>query len=90
MKSRVPTFIFCFGIPFLLICVGFPFYNRAEPMILGFPFVYFWMFICLAISSLCLGIGWWIDPKTDRNRRKLRAIDEAQGTATTTSGEVQY
>jgi hypothetical protein len=69
MNSRLPTFLFVVGVPFTLIVVLFPFYNRIDPMIFGFPLLYAWMFACLGISSLSMYIGWRIDPRSDRNLR---------------------
>ena len=70
MNSRLPTFLLVFGVPFTLLVLCFGFYNRIEPMILGFPFLYFWMFACLGISTISMYIGWMIDPKSDRNLHK--------------------
>ena len=70
MKSRLPTAFFVVGIPFILLVLCFGFYNRIEPMVFGFPFLYAWMFACLGISSISMYIGWLIDPKSDRNLHK--------------------
>lgn len=72
MKSRWPTFIFVIGVPFTLLVLCFGIYNRVEPRIFGFPFVYAWIFACLFISFASMGIGWLIDPQTERNIRKRR------------------
>jgi hypothetical protein len=40
-----------------------PLYNRIDPVILGFPFLYFWIFAGLFFTSICLGIAYKIDPK---------------------------
>jgi hypothetical protein len=72
MKSRLPTVFLVLGVPFILLVLCFGFYNRIEPRILGFPFVYGWIFGCLFVSFLCIGAGWLIDPKSDRNIRKRR------------------
>ena len=70
MKSRIPTFLFVIGVPFTLLVLCFGFYNRVEPRIFGFPFVYGWLFSCLFVSFVSMGIGWLIDPQSERNRRK--------------------
>ncbi|MDR1360135.1 MAG: DUF3311 domain-containing protein [Deltaproteobacteria bacterium] len=67
MNSRLPTFLLVVGVPFTLLVLCFGFYNRIEPTILGFPFLYAWMFSCLGISSLSMYIGWRLDPRSDRN-----------------------
>lgn len=77
MQSRLPTVLLVVGVPFFLLVVCFGFYNRIEPMIFGFPFLYAWMFACLGISSISMYIGWLIDPKSERNLRK--AHEDAHG-----------
>jgi hypothetical protein len=70
-----------FGVPFILLVLCFGVYNRIEPMIFGFPFLYAWMFACLGISSITMYLGWRIDPKSERNLRKAHegARQRAQG-----------
>ncbi|MBU3161691.1 DUF3311 domain-containing protein [Clostridium frigoris] len=62
MKSRKPAFFIGFGIPFFGLVVLFPLYNRIYPVIMGFPFMYFWIFSWLFLTSLCLYIAFKIDP----------------------------
>jgi hypothetical protein len=80
MKSRIPAIIVGFCIPMIAILVLFPFYNRAEPFVFGFPFVYFWLFIWLLITSLCLLIAYRIDPynRPDVLEKAKKAIEEAR------------
>ncbi len=68
MKSRIPTVIIAFFIPMIAIIVCFPFYNRIEPFVLGFSFNYFWIFSWLFLTSLCIFIGYRLDPYNDPNR----------------------
>lgn len=68
MKSRFWIFVLILVIPYLLVVAAFPFYNRAEPFILGFPFIYFWLFSCIPLTSLCMYIGFKLDPENkERN-----------------------
>ena len=78
MNSRLPTFLLVFGVPFTLVVLCFGIYNRIEPMIMGFPFLYAWLFACLGISSISMYLGWLIDPRNDRNLRKRHAEDVSQ------------
>ena len=58
MQSRIPTYIFSLFIPLALVIGCFGFYNRVEPRILGFPFIYAWIFACFFLvlaTSLCIG-----------------------------------
>ncbi len=62
MKTRAWTILFGLVIPYLAIVGAFPFYNRAEPFILGFPFIYFWIFSWIPLTSLSMYIGFRLDP----------------------------
>ncbi len=70
MKSRLPTFFFALILPFTFMVLGFNFYNTIEPRILGFPFIYAWVFACFGLTSLCLLIAWKLDPLADHNKKK--------------------
>ena len=63
MKKRFWVFVLNLGIPYFAVVGAFPFYNRAEPFILGFPFIYFWLFSCIPLTSFCMYIGYMIDPE---------------------------
>ena len=78
MQTRLPTFLLVVGVPFTLLVLCFNVYNRIEPMILGFPFLYFWLFSCLFISFACMYVGWLLDPQSDRNLRKKLAQNNGQ------------
>ena len=40
-------------IPFVLLLGAIPFVNRIEPIILGLPFLHFWLFLSMIITPLC-------------------------------------
>ena len=73
MQSRFLTVLFCLIIPFVLVVGCFGFYNRVEPRIFGFPFIYAWIFGCFLAVSGSMYIGWLLDPASDRNLRKSAA-----------------
>lgn len=50
-------------IPFVAIVGLFPWYNRVSPEVLGFPFLYFWLFLWFVLTTLCLFIVWRTDPR---------------------------
>lgn len=79
MQSRLPTVLLVVGVPFTLIVLCFGYYNKIEPVIFGFPFLYAWLFSCLGISSISMYIGWKIDPKSEHNLRKAHEEAQAQG-----------
>lgn len=49
--------------PFFAIVGLFPWYNRVYPMVLGFPFLYFWIFLWFPLTTVCLYIAWRGDPR---------------------------
>ncbi len=87
MNSRLPTFLLVVGVPFTLLVLCFGVYNRIEPMIFGFPFLYFWMFSCLGISSISMYLGWLIDPRSDRNLHAKHKSDTELKNASQKKGE---
>ena len=40
-------------LPFILMLGAIPFVNRIEPIILGLPFLHFWLFLSMIITPLC-------------------------------------
>ncbi|MDR2198377.1 MAG: DUF3311 domain-containing protein [Deltaproteobacteria bacterium] len=62
MKTRLPSFIVGTIVPIAAVLGLMPWYNRAEPLVLGFPFGYFWIFLWIALTSVCLFIAYVIDP----------------------------
>ena len=40
-------------IPFVLMLGAIPFVNRIEPIILGLPFLHFWLFLGMIITPIC-------------------------------------
>lgn len=56
--KRILVVIIGLGIPVTAIIVLFPWYDRVHPLILGFPFLYFWIFLWFPLTSLCLNLAW--------------------------------
>lgn len=48
-------------IPFVWTIGALPFVNTVKPMILGLPFLAFWMCCCIPISFICLNILYKMD-----------------------------
>ncbi|MED0892700.1 DUF3311 domain-containing protein [Aneurinibacillus migulanus] len=47
-------------VPFVAIIGLFPITSRIEVSVLGFPFLYFWMFLWFGLTSVCLWISWCV------------------------------
>jgi len=56
------------AVPFLMLVFALPFVNRVEPVILGLPFVLFWIAAWVALTPLALFLA-------DRVGRKNRPPD---------------
>ena len=50
------------ALPFIGILVGTPFVNRAEPFVLGLPFILFWIVMWVILSSIIMAIVYAVDP----------------------------
>jgi hypothetical protein len=40
-------------LPFILMLGALPFVNRIDPIILGLPFLHFWLFLGMLITPIC-------------------------------------
>ncbi|HEY1858330.1 DUF3311 domain-containing protein [Acidocella sp.] len=50
------------AIPFIGMCAGPVINNRAAPFILGMPFILAWMVAWVFLTSLIMGVIYWLDP----------------------------
>ncbi len=51
------------ALPFLGILVGVGFVNRVEPLVLGMPFILFWIVVWVILTSVIMGIIYQLDPQ---------------------------
>jgi len=65
MKSRIPTILIGLVAPLTGIVFLLPWWNKVEPFVLGFSFNYFWMFLWLFLTSICLFVAYKLDPLND-------------------------
>jgi hypothetical protein len=42
------------AVPFLMLVFALPFVNRVEPLVLGLPFVLFWILLWVALTPIVL------------------------------------
>ncbi|MGH8427932.1 MAG: DUF3311 domain-containing protein [Gammaproteobacteria bacterium] len=55
-------------LPFLGILGGVFFVNRIEPMVLGLPFLFFWIIAWTVGTALIMALVYSLDPKTKVDR----------------------
>ncbi|HEY5062596.1 MAG TPA: DUF3311 domain-containing protein [Gemmatimonadaceae bacterium] len=48
-------------LPAVGLLAGLPFANRAEPFVLGLPFLLFWIVSWVVATSVIMGIIWALD-----------------------------
>jgi Protein of unknown function (DUF3311) len=54
-------------VPVVALVAGLPFVNRVEPIVLGLPFLLFWILGWVLVTPIFLGIAYLlIDSKADR------------------------
>lgn len=69
---KKPRLALLFGaVPFLMLVFALPFVNRVKPVILGFPFVLFWIVVWVALTPLLLFLA-------DRSERRNGSPDDSE------------
>ena len=71
MRKKPRLALFFGAVPFLMLVFALPFVNRVEPVILGFPFVLFWIVSWVALTPLLLFLA-------DRIERRDRPPDDSE------------
>ncbi|MGE7837505.1 DUF3311 domain-containing protein [Viridibacillus arvi] len=46
-------------IPFIGITGGIILFRHSEFFVLGFPILYFWMFLWFILASICISFSWY-------------------------------
>jgi Protein of unknown function (DUF3311) len=49
-------------VPYVLFVLAIPFVNRVDPVVLGLPFLFFWVLIGVLVSPLAI----WLASRGDR------------------------
>lgn len=55
-------------VPFVGILGGVFFVNRIEPLVLGLPFLFFWIIAWTVATALIMALVYCLDPKTKADR----------------------
>ncbi|MGB8952555.1 MAG: DUF3311 domain-containing protein [Candidatus Aminicenantales bacterium] len=51
------------AVPFIMLVFALPLVNRIEPVILGFPFVLFWIILWVILTPLILFAAYLLEKK---------------------------
>ena len=54
------------SIPFLTLVFALPLVNRIKPIILGFPFVLFWIILWVFLTPFVLMAAYWAEKKFNK------------------------
>jgi len=71
MRKRSRLALLLGAVPFLTLVFALPFVNRVEPVILGFPFILFWIVGWVALTPVLLFLA-------DRIERRDRPPDDSE------------
>jgi len=63
MKKGTKLALIFGAIPYLTMVLALPFVNRIEPMILGFPFLLFWILFWVAMTPPILLLAYLCEKK---------------------------
>ena len=73
MKKGTKLALIFGAIPFLTLVFALPFVNRIKPVILGLPFVLFWILLWVVLTPAVLWAAYKIEkkhnPPDDEDRR---------------------
>ncbi|WP_153733399.1 DUF3311 domain-containing protein [Sporosarcina obsidiansis] len=45
-------------IPFVGVIGGIVIFRNSEQFVLGFPILYFWMFLWFVLTTVCISLSW--------------------------------
>jgi hypothetical protein len=51
------------AVPFITLVLALPFVNRVRPVILGFPFVLFWIVLWVLLTPLFLFLAYKVEKR---------------------------
>jgi hypothetical protein len=62
-------------VPFLVFVAALPFVNRVDPVVLGLPFLFFWVLIGVLVSPLAIWLASRGDPRFTANEPEATDVD---------------
>jgi hypothetical protein len=52
-------------LPFIMLVLAIPFVNTVEPVVLGLPFLLFWIVLWVLLTPICLFLVYRFEPKNE-------------------------
>jgi hypothetical protein len=65
MRKKPRIALLLGAVPFLMLVFALPLVNRVEPVILGLPFILFWILIWVALTPLVLFAVYRLEKKNN-------------------------
>ncbi|MFD9893606.1 DUF3311 domain-containing protein [Amycolatopsis sp. NPDC059027] len=53
-----PSVLIGLGIPAAALLIGIPLVSGSTVSVFGIPLVFFWVFCCCPLTTLCLWVSW--------------------------------
>ncbi len=72
MIRRIRWSLVLGAIPVLALVFALPFVNRIEPLVLGLPFVLFWILAWILLTPLILFAAYKLETRRDKSGREER------------------
>lgn len=58
------------ALPWIAFLACAPLVNRVEPVVLGLPFLLFWIVLWVVLTSACMGLVYLSDPANRTGQRR--------------------
>jgi hypothetical protein len=63
MRKSKSLALLCGSIPVVMLVFALPWVNRVTPVILGLPFLLFWIVLWIVLAPPCLLAAYWLDQR---------------------------
>jgi len=63
MRKGTKLALYLAAIPFLTLVFALPLVNRVRPMVLGLPFLLFWILVWVALTPFILALAYRLEKK---------------------------
>ena len=58
MRKIILNVLIAVVIPYVGVIGGIVYFRNSEEFILGFPILYFWIFLWFILTSVCIALSW--------------------------------
>ena len=65
MQKSTKLSLLCASVPFIMLVLALPLVNRINPIILGLPFILFWIFFWIVLTPGFLYVAYLLEKHAD-------------------------